>query len=388
MSFEKRNSVLRRAGIALDAQASNPIAAGETGFWYDGTTLYLVDSSGNLTPASAASRSWHEACRLATAAVLGTGTYSTTALTFTQTTHAAEQIDGVSVAVGDRVLVKNQADQTQNGIYVVTVVGTSSVKQVLTRAPDCNASNMFEPAFIVAIAEGSVNADSIFEFSTNAPFVMDTNNAVFASAPLAITYGLVGAMAAAGVAAANSAGVASSVSRTDHVHAPDTTLIATTTNTLEMTGKTLTAMVVKTGLTASGSATNDFSGSTGAFKTSTGVNTQGGLSAAGATTRQVADPGAGGAISVATDGVCNLTTAGAETRSLAIPTFIGQQLLISMDTKVGNATLTIAGTLMDGTNNTVIFSAVGQSIKLEGRTVGGTRCWALIANNGTALSHV
>lgn len=257
MSFEKRNSVIRRAAIALDAQAANPIAIGEAGLWFDGSVITFVDAAGTQT-------------------VLGS----------------------------------------------------------------------------------------------------------------AFAYGLVGAMAAAGVAAANAAGVAAAVARIDHVHAPDTTLVATTTNTLEMTGKTLTAMVVKTGLTASGSATNDFSDSTGAFKTSTGVNTQGGLSAAGATTRQVADPGASGAISVATDGVCNLTTAGAETRSLAIPTFIGQQLLISMDTKVGNATLTIAGTLMDGTNNTVIFSAVGQSIKLEGRTVGGTRCWALIANNGTALSHV
>lgn len=46
--------------------------------------------------------------------------------------------------------------------------------------------------------------------------------------------------------------------------------------TQELTNKTLTAMVVKNGLTATGSAANDFSGSTGAFKTSTGTNTFGG----------------------------------------------------------------------------------------------------------------
>lgn len=39
---------------------------------------------------------------------------------------------------------------------------------------------------------------------------------------------------------------------------------------------TLTSPVITTGLTASGSASNDFSGSTGTFKTSTGVNTFGG----------------------------------------------------------------------------------------------------------------
>jgi hypothetical protein len=43
------------------------------------------------------------------------------------------------------------------------------------------------------------------------------------------------------------------------------------TGTQELTNKTLTAGVIKTGLTASGSASNDFSGSTGTFKTSTGA---------------------------------------------------------------------------------------------------------------------
>lgn len=42
------------------------------------------------------------------------------------------------------------------------------------------------------------------------------------------------------------------------------------------TNKTLTSPVIATGLTASGTATNDFSGSSGAFKTSTGANTLGG----------------------------------------------------------------------------------------------------------------
>lgn len=44
------------------------------------------------------------------------------------------------------------------------------------------------------------------------------------------------------------------------------------------TSQILTSPVITTGLTASGSAANDFSGSTGAFKTSTGANTFGGSS--------------------------------------------------------------------------------------------------------------
>ncbi len=41
-------------------------------------------------------------------------------------------------------------------------------------------------------------------------------------------------------------------------------------------GSTLTLPLIAGGLTASGSVANDFSGSTGAFKTSTGINTFGG----------------------------------------------------------------------------------------------------------------
>lgn len=51
--------------------------------------------------------------------------------------------------------------------------------------------------------------------------------------------------------------------------------LVTLTGTQELTNKTLTAGVIKTGLTASGSASNDFSGSTGTFKTSTGAVTIG-----------------------------------------------------------------------------------------------------------------
>lgn len=54
---------------------------------------------------------------------------------------------------------------------------------------------------------------------------------------------------------------------------PAASSVVTLTGTQELTNKTLTAGVIKTGLTASGSTANDFSGSTGAFKTSSGAGT-------------------------------------------------------------------------------------------------------------------
>lgn len=57
----------------------------------------------------------------------------------------------------------------------------------------------------------------------------------------------------------------------------DTTVVATTSNSLTMASKTLTAPVIN-GATSSGSTAIDFSGNSGAFKTSTGASTFGGSS--------------------------------------------------------------------------------------------------------------
>lgn len=51
-------------------------------------------------------------------------------------TQAALTLDGVSLSTSDRVLVKNQTTSAQNGIYVVTTVGSGSTNWVLTRATD------------------------------------------------------------------------------------------------------------------------------------------------------------------------------------------------------------------------------------------------------------
>lgn len=188
---------------------------------------------------------------------------------------------------------------------------------------------------------------------------------------------------------------------------------------------TLTTPIIAGGLTASGSGSNDFSGSTGGFKTSTGANqlsgnttlaanksftgaagsgsvdlsgmtgtfktptgtfTEEGPTAASASARSIADPGNAGAISVATDGVCNLVSAGSETRTLAAPGFIGQQITIACDTHGGDIAVTVNGGNFDATHHIATLTAVVQSITLVGVTVASALRWSLLANNGTTLS--
>ena len=55
-------------------------------------------------------------------------------------TQAALVLDGVTVSVSDRVLIKNQTTASQNGIYTVTDTGSVSTNWVLTRATDFDTS--------------------------------------------------------------------------------------------------------------------------------------------------------------------------------------------------------------------------------------------------------
>ncbi|MHA1754545.1 MAG: hypothetical protein ACTSYR_03400 [Candidatus Odinarchaeia archaeon] len=83
----------------------------------------------------------HEACELASV-VEYTATYDNGAsgvgATLTNNdTQAALEVDGVTPEVADRIMIKDQvSNDFQNGIYVVTVVGTGATNWVLTRSED------------------------------------------------------------------------------------------------------------------------------------------------------------------------------------------------------------------------------------------------------------
>jgi hypothetical protein len=53
--------------------------------------------------------------------------------------------DGVVASVADRILIYNQTNQAQNGVYVVTTVGSGSVPWVLTRASDADTYGLKSP---------------------------------------------------------------------------------------------------------------------------------------------------------------------------------------------------------------------------------------------------
>lgn len=69
-------------------------------------------------------------------------------------------IDGITLATGDRILIKNQATASENGIYVVAASGAP------TRSTDCNSTSTYLSGAFVFIETGTVNAGSAWVVAT------------------------------------------------------------------------------------------------------------------------------------------------------------------------------------------------------------------------------
>lgn len=76
-------------------------------------------------------------------------------------------IDGVSLAAGDRVLVKDQADAKENGIYVIA-------ESAWTRAADSDTGAKLKAGSFVVVTEGDFNADTMWMLRTDGDIVIGT----------------------------------------------------------------------------------------------------------------------------------------------------------------------------------------------------------------------
>lgn len=84
-----------------------------------------------------------------------------------------DTIDGVVLATGDRILIKDQAAGADNGIYTVNASGAP------TRALDANTSAEVTSGLGVFVSEGTVNADTGWTLTTNDPITLATTALVF-----------------------------------------------------------------------------------------------------------------------------------------------------------------------------------------------------------------
>jgi hypothetical protein len=90
------------------------------------------------------------------------------------TLSGAQTVDGVAVVAGDRVLVKNQTNQTENGIYVVA-------SGSWTRALDAdnNPSGELSTGDFVFVLGGANNEGFGYVLSTPSPITIGTSNILY-----------------------------------------------------------------------------------------------------------------------------------------------------------------------------------------------------------------
>lgn len=96
-------------------------------------------------------------------------------------------VDGVTLAINDRILVKDQADAKQNGIYFVLTLGTGA-NGTWRRSLDADGGSVGKvtSGLTTTVTEGNDNASKTFKLSTPDPIIVGTTELTFVN-PFVIT---------------------------------------------------------------------------------------------------------------------------------------------------------------------------------------------------------
>jgi hypothetical protein len=84
-----------------------------------------------------------------------------------------DTLDGVTLATGDRILVKNQSTGSQNGIYVVKASGAPD------RSTDADTGAELTSNFAVFVEEGTANADQGYVLTNDGAITVGTTALTF-----------------------------------------------------------------------------------------------------------------------------------------------------------------------------------------------------------------
>ncbi len=162
--------------------------------------------------------------------------------TLTGVALAAISLDGSSPSLSDRVLIKNQASDFQNGIYTVTQTGSGIAVFILTRALDFDQASDIQTGDTVFVTAGSTLTNTTWTYNGIDSPTMGTTSITFAQA-----------------AGQGSFTGGNGITITGTSIAIDTSVTVDKTTSQVLTNKTLTAPVMTApvlGTPASGVATN------------------------------------------------------------------------------------------------------------------------------------
>ena len=179
---------------------------------------------------------------VATVAALPANTYNNgtagVGSTLTATANGVLTIDGYAPALSDNVLIKNEATTANNGLYVVSTLGTVSVPYVLTRHIDMDQPTEFGGAFIPVENKGTTTSNTLWLCNVANSITVGTTTVSFTQLNAATTYaqgngilisgGVVSAVANTGVTV-NSSGIGADFSLVAKKYVPTAIGDGTTT---------------------------------------------------------------------------------------------------------------------------------------------------------------
>ena len=198
-------------------------------------------------------------------------------------TQLALVIDGVTVSAADRVLVYQQTNSVQNGIYVVTNVGSVSTNWILTRSSDAdtyviNSANGLSEGSTVFVQEGTTGAGETYTCNTSGVITFGTTNITFAQISSAQIYSAGNGLQLAGTTFSLTSPVATTLGGTGLTSFTSGGAVYATSTSALTTG-TLPITSGGTGQTTASAAFNALSPitTTGDLILGTGTNTAGRL---------------------------------------------------------------------------------------------------------------
>lgn len=99
--------------------------------------------------------------------------------TLTATSNGVLSIDGANPILAQRILIKDQTAQAQNGVYTVTVPGTTLTPFILTRSTDYNQSAEMNAGDGFYVELGTANKNTTWVQQTPAPITVGTTAITF-----------------------------------------------------------------------------------------------------------------------------------------------------------------------------------------------------------------
>lgn len=135
----------------LPTSTGKPEITDGTNWFTLATENWVLNTIANIPPALVATTA-------NLAATYDNGTSGAGATLTNSGTQSTLVVDGITLAAGNRILVKDQTDSIQNGIYTVTDIGSATENWVLTRSIDFDSPSQMVRGEVIDVISGAVNA--------------------------------------------------------------------------------------------------------------------------------------------------------------------------------------------------------------------------------------